>query len=246
MFYINKNLNMITFDTSIYYLQKQLAFNLYFQVRDVNYSTVCILLLAGIITSLNPCMLSILPLTMSYLTVENSKKQQVNDFILGLITSFFLFFLLALVCNRKYIRILHIFPILSSIGIIFIGLNLLQIFNFTFLSLNFSLFKSEWLQDKINNYMTGLTLGFSSFPCSASLFVTVALWLSYSSSYLVCAIYGFIYLVGAISPLIVLINLTSLYVEFINITSVFKVVILISGCFFIGSGIFSLLSTLCI
>ena len=241
---MNTCLEIMTFDTYICYIQKQFALNIYLQMKELNFVAALILFIAGIVTSLNPCMLSIIPLSISYLTSTSSNNYNKLYFFLGLLTSFLLFFFFSITLNKKYFIVSHVFPILSYLAITIIGLNLLQIINSPIWLINLSILPSQYIQNNMRNYIIGITLGCSSFPCSTSLLVTISLWLSYASDYITSIMYIAIYLFGTISPILLLINLTFSYIRLLNISLILSNIVMISGCFFVGTGIFFLLGTM--
>ena len=241
---MNIFLDIVNFDNYIYYIQKYFITVMSLQINTFNLVTSFILFIAGIITSLNPCLLSIIPLSLSYLSLVSTTSNNKLYFFSGLSTSFLVFFVFSLTLNHQYISLLHFFPILSSVGFIFIGLNLLQIITLSSSFLNINKFSLKHISTRMKAYTIGIILGSSSFPCSISVLVTASLTLSYIYSYSLSIIYIFIYLSGTLISLFILINLAVLYTKLPKIVYLFNNISLVSGCFFVGIGIFSLLNTI--
>lgn len=236
--------NLYNFDTTIYYLQQSLSLLIYSQLQSSSAWTFIVLFIGGIITSLNPCLLSILPITISYINADQYKKTSKFSFLAGLLTSFLSIILFVLLLNKQYIYVVNKIPALASIGTILIGLNLLQILSFPSFSINARSINDSFMRQHLKDYIIGLILGLGSLPCSTPILITILLWLSSCSNFFLSIIYLNVYIAGYMIPLIILVNLTSFSKQALSVATIWNVIVSISGCFILGSGIFSLLENI--
>nr|YP_010903580.1 thiol:disulfide interchange protein [Hypnea wynnei]WCH56432.1 thiol:disulfide interchange protein [Hypnea wynnei] len=182
-----------------YYLQQKI-YILFYSRLNYSYLYSCTLsLIGGILTFLNPCLISILPISFSSIQKIN-KKNYKNAFIYGLTTSNIIVIIIITIFAQFYSRIAFYIPIFSSILTICIGLNLLDL-----LQINFS-FLNKWLEIKkdnnyyITNWITGFTIGINSLTCSTPILTTITVWLNYSPSALWGGLYILFFLTGYTLP----------------------------------------------
>nr|YP_010902985.1 thiol:disulfide interchange protein [Hypnea pseudomusciformis]WCH55039.1 thiol:disulfide interchange protein [Hypnea pseudomusciformis]WCH56632.1 thiol:disulfide interchange protein [Hypnea pseudomusciformis] len=182
-----------------YYLQ-QLLYILFYSRLNYSYSYSCILsLIGGILTCFNPCLLSILPISLSSIQNIQTPKNQ-TALMYGLIISNIIIITIITIFTQSYNKITIYIPILSSILTIFIGLNLLQLLKLNFYFLNKYLTinknKNYWLTTLI----TGFTIGINSSTCSTPILTTITIWLNHSSNILSGISYILFYLIGYTMP----------------------------------------------
>lgn len=241
MLYINNILSF--FDIELYYLQQKIYLSLSFHINHFTPTIFILLFVGGLLTSLNPCFVSLLPITFSYIFGKKSQQINQNIFILGILTSSIIIISITLVLNDQYKKLIEILPFISSIFIIFIGLSLLQVLN---VSLLFTYFNNIALQINIKNfiikdYLVGCILGLSISTCSTPILLTVLFWLSNTHELIVGLIYLCCYLSGYIVPLLLLINIFLNYNQLNKIVYTWNILIPISGSLVLGVGIFSFL-----
>ena len=236
--------NISYFDTKIYYIQQELAILIYSQLNNYNFFTLFLLFIGGIFTSLNPCLISLFPVMISYINASKYTTISKISLIAGLLTSFISIIILTFLVYRKNGYIINKIPYFSSIGIIIIGLNLLQIVPFPRFNLELIHTNSTFIKKELKNYITGLIFGLGSLPCSTSIIISILLWLYSSKNITLSIIYTNIYIIGYITPIIILINLTIFYKNIIKIQEIWNMTIPVSGCFILGSGILSLLNNI--
>nr|YP_009296286.1 cytochrome c biogenesis protein transmembrane region [Sebdenia flabellata]AOM65221.1 cytochrome c biogenesis protein transmembrane region [Sebdenia flabellata] len=229
------------FDVSIYYIQQQFSLFISSQLNHVTPTTLSLLFIGGIFTSLNPCLIPILSITFSYIYVNKHKQINKNFFILGITNSFIIMIIITSILNKKYHELFNTIPILSSILTIFIGLSLMKILNLSKFSTYTYQISDLFITKLLKDYTAGIILGLSSSPCSTPILITILLWLSHSENLILGIVYLNIYILGYILPLFILVNLTFHHNQLANITKLWNIIIPISGCFILGSGIFSLL-----
>ena len=201
---------LYSFEIVLYELQQKVTFLLMETTNSLNFITCLLFILAGILTILNPCFISLFPLSISYFNTYN-KSSEKNIFVLGLITSTFLSILVTNFFSYNSLIYIMRVPIFSLFIAIFLSLNLLQIFNI-FYSLNiFSFFRRLYL---VNNkslmnifnqsYLTGFIIGLTIIPCSTPIFAMVHFWLYNCSQFFALFIYLLMYFLGCILPFLLI------------------------------------------
>src|SRR4028119_915531 len=122
---------METLQTQLYELA-QFANNLVnTQLTHLSLVSIGVIFLAGLLTSLTPCMLSMLPITIGYIGGYEAKTRlqaatQSTWFALGLATTLAVLGILAAVVGRVYGQVGVGLPIVVSAIAILMGLNLLE------------------------------------------------------------------------------------------------------------------------
>nr|YP_010484934.1 cytochrome c biogenesis protein transmembrane region [Hypnea cervicornis]UVW80628.1 cytochrome c biogenesis protein transmembrane region [Hypnea cervicornis] len=229
-----------------YYLQQQI-YILFYSRLNYSYLYSCILsLISGVFTFFNPCLISILPISLSSIKNLQTKKYQ-NAFIYGLMISNLIIITIITIFTQSYNRITIYIPIFSSILTICIGLNSLQL-----LQPNFSFF-NQWLKINNNNnfftttLITGFTIGINSSTCSTPILIAITVWLNHSSNILWGILYILFYLIGYTSPVFFFIKFISTYkkTKIINNTWNYFLptigsILIVLGCFNLLDNIFAL------
>lgn len=230
-----------SFEIQIYYLQQIIYNFLYSELDHFTPYLFTLLLTGGLLTSINPCFISMLPLSISY--ISNKKKVNIAkySFLAGLMSSLISIVGFSILLNNYYNKLILNIPIFSSLLIIIIGLNLLQILDLN----SFTLHRLKINQFNINlttsSFIIGLIFGLNSFSCSTPILATILLWLSNTHHILLGTIYITSYLIGYTIPIITLIKTTISYSNMKVISKTWNYIIPVSGSFILGIGIFSLL-----
>nr|YP_010903184.1 thiol:disulfide interchange protein [Hypnea cornuta]WCH55637.1 thiol:disulfide interchange protein [Hypnea cornuta] len=192
--------NFINFlEMKSYYLQ-QVLYILFYSRLNYSHSYTCMLsLICGILTFLNPCLLSILPISLSSIQNIETRKYQ-NALIYGLIISNIVMITIIAIFTQSYNKVTIYIPTLSSMLTIFIGLNLLQLLKTNFSFLNRHLKINNNKNYSITTLITGFTIGINSSTCSTPTLTTITIWLNYSSNILWGILYILFYLIGYTMP----------------------------------------------
>lgn len=195
---------------------------------------IVLLFLAGLLASLNPCMLSMFPISIACVSGHKKSNQNIWNFIFGLYTSVFSGFSLTLFFNYRYHYILVKLPLIVSVFIIVLGLNLLNIFTIDFKILNVKLSQVSNHQD----YWMGFLFGLNSSSCSTPILLTVFLW----KSHLHKIFNIFIYMLGYTLPIISILFLSWRYLNLDKIMYLWKFFIPFIGSIVLCFGILKLLN----
>ena len=201
---------LYSFEIVLYELQQRVTFLLTETTDSLSFITCLLFILSGTLTILNPCLISLFPLSISYFNTYK-KPSEKNIFVLGLITStFFSVFVTNFFSYNSFIYIIR-FPIFSLIIAIFLSLNLLQILNvFYYLNISsffkrLSLVHNDGSTDFFyQSYLTGFIIGFTIIPCNTPILAMVHFWLYNCSSIFVLFIYLFMYFLGCILPFLLI------------------------------------------
>nr|QCI09039.1 Thiol:disulfide interchange protein [Inkyuleea mariana] len=230
-------------EMKLFYFQQQISYLLSLQINIFTPLVFILLFSAGILTSVNPCFISIIPLSLSYISSTNTANFDKNFFISGLINSFVILILITNFISSKYVLFKIAIPILSSLLMILVALNLLQILNFTyfFIHLNNTNIKLIFKGPRFKSYIIGSIIGFSVLPCSTTIMIIISFWLSHSIYIIYGLIYLLIYILGCIIPIFILLNLRLLNLNLDFISQLWNIIISISGSIILGLGLFSLL-----
>jgi cytochrome c-type biogenesis protein len=219
------------------------------QLNHLTALSLAIVFLAGLLTSLTPCMLSMLPITIGYIGAYENKGKlsaliQSSWFALGLATTLAILGMIAASLGRIYGQIGVGLPILVSAIAIIMGLNLLEI-----MPLNFPSFgRGEWIRKDwtptIRSYLLGLTFGLVASPCSTPVLATLLAWVASSGDLILGGIFLLTYALGYVLPLIMAGTFTANIKQFLELRRWTSWINPLSGFLLLGFGIFSLISRL--
>ena len=241
---------MLEIITEKLYQLQQLANELVtLQLNHLTVLSLAIIFLAGLLTSLTPCMLSMLPITIGYIGAYENKGKlsaliQSSWFAFGLATTLAILGIIAASLGRIYGQIGVGLPIMVSAIAIIMGLNLLEI-----MPLNFPSFgRGEWIREDwtptIRSYFLGLTFGLVASPCSTPVLATLLVWVASSGDLILGGIFLLTYALGYVLPLIMAGTFTANIKQFLELRRWTSWINPISGSLLLGFGIFSLISRL--
>nr|YP_009500371.1 cytochrome c biogenesis protein transmembrane region [Gracilariopsis heteroclada]AXE43533.1 cytochrome c biogenesis protein transmembrane region [Gracilariopsis heteroclada] len=234
-------------DSKIYYLEQKLYFLLSLGLNKANPITFILLTITGLLTGFNPCLLSIAPISISYIYGKNLKNKQKSIFLLGVISSNIITILFFQLIRKYYKELINLFPIISSITIIIISLNLLQILNFNnkFITVRTNVLFNNFLSIYgLYYYTTGIIVGISSSSCTAPFLLLILFWISYCQSWLWATLYILIYLISYTLPVYLIINFSFNYKYMNKWMQTWDNIILFSGSIMLALSIFSLLNNI--
>ncbi len=235
--------------TQLYHLQ-QLANQLVSsQLNQVSIFSVGIIFLTGLVTSLTPCMLSMLPLTVAYIGGYENKGKfssflQSTYFALGLATTLAILGIFAALLGKVYGQIGIGLPIFVSTIAIIMGLNLLEIIPLKFPNFDLGASIKETLPDSVKSYLLGLTFGLVASPCSTPVLITLLAYVGSSQNTVLSSVFLLSYAIGYVFPLILAGTFTGTIKNFLNLRGFTQWINPLSGGILLVFGIFSLTSRL--
>ncbi|YAI81691.1 MAG: cytochrome c biogenesis protein CcdA [cyanobacterium endosymbiont of Rhopalodia sterrenbergii] len=237
------------FQTQLYQLEQFANQLVSFQLTHLNWLSLTVVFITGLLTSLTPCMLSMLPVTIGYIGgYENQGRRQAaiqsTWFSLGLATTLAGLGITAASLGKIYGQIGAGLPIFVSLIAILMGLNLLEL-----ISLKIPYFGNhDWITDNfsagIRSYSLGLTFGLVVSPCSTPVLATLLAWVASTQDLLLGGLLLLFYTIGYVTPLIVAGTFTASLKKFLELRRWSIWINPVSGILLISFGFLSLLSRL--
>nr|YP_009541634.1 cytochrome c biogenesis protein transmembrane region [Synarthrophyton chejuense]AYR05643.1 cytochrome c biogenesis protein transmembrane region [Synarthrophyton chejuense] len=242
------NIELIQLDLSFYNIQQFITRILYLNLYLQKPVFLIFIFLSGILTSLNPCMISMLPISFSYIGILDNNKTNTLSFFCGLLSSLMGFIILFSILNYKYHNVIIGLPVFSSIFTFILGLFILKILRLGEI-VNSPIFFSNYINNTyISNYLLGLFLGMNTSSCSIPIVLTLLLILSSSSNYILIYLYIIVYLLGYMFILLLLLFLIwrLRYMQKILFVFTSSIFVRFSGCIALILGLLRLLENICL
>lgn len=217
------------------------------QLTHLSWVSIAVIFLAGLLTSLTPCMLSMLPITIGYIGGYQAKGRisaaiQSSWFSLGLATTLAGLGIAAASLGRVYGQVGLGLPIIVSVMAIVMGLNLLEILPLQFPSLGATDWITEELPAGVRSYLLGLTFGLVASPCSTPVLATLLAWVANTQDLMLGGGLLLSYTGGYVAPLIVAGTFTASLKKLLEFRRWSGWINPVSGALLLGFGVFSLLS----
>ncbi|MBK1989357.1 sulfite exporter TauE/SafE family protein [Sphaerospermopsis aphanizomenoides BCCUSP55] len=235
--------------TQIYQLEQFANTLVVNQLTHLSIISVGIIFAAGLLTSLTPCMLSMLPITIGYIGGYEAKSRlqaaaQSTWFALGLATTLASLGIIAGVVGKVYGQVGIGLPIIVSIIAIIMGLNLLEALPLQFPSFGETNWISQDLPPGVRSYSIGLTFGLVASPCSTPVLASLLGWVANTQDLLLGAVLLISYTAGYVAPLILAGTFTATIKKLLELRRWSGWINPVSGALLVGFGVFSLLSRL--
>lgn len=236
-----------TLQTRLYELE-QFANNIVStQLTHLSWVSIGIIFAAGLLTSLTPCMLSMLPITIGYIGGYQTKSRiqalaQSTWFSLGLATTLAGLGILAAFVGKVYGQVGIGLPIIVSIIAILMGLNLLEALPLQLPSFGGLDWISKDLPEGVRSYLIGLTFGVVASPCSTPVLATLLTWVASTQNLILGAVLLLCYAAGYVAPLILAGTFTASIKKLLELRQWSGWINPVSGAILVGFGVFSLLS----
>lgn len=205
MFYLNQVLDK--YQVFLYLFYQTIYRFVHISSGDINFILLPLLLFMGMLTVLTPCFISMFPIVFTYVNSKTNKSLNTLIFVLGIVTSIFITFLLSNFINLY--SFVYNLPLLSALILIIVSLNLMKILDFSLISIIFYSRLGGIIKVNLifQNYVMGLVIGLGSTPCNTSIIVLVVFILKHTSNTLYLLCYLFTYLFGCFFILLVILNL---------------------------------------
>lgn len=216
------------------------------QLTHLTPVSVGIIFLAGLLTSLTPCMLSMLPITIGYIGGYEARSRiqaaaQSTWFALGLATTLAAFGIVAAIAGKIYGQVGMGLPILVGGIAILMGLNLLEILPLRLPSWGGMDWISKELPDGVRSYLIGLTFGLVASPCSTPVLATLLAWVSATQDPILGSVLLLAYTAGYVTPLILAGTFTASIKKLLELRRWSGWITPASGALLLGFGVFTLL-----
>ena len=217
------------------------------QLDHLSVASVAIIAAAGLLTSLTPCMLSMLPITVGYMgsyDIENRWEAvgQSSWFALGLATTLAGLGIVATSLGWVYGQVGAGLPILVSAIAILMGLNLLEALPLPPLpSYSGMGFMENNIPRSLKSYLLGLTFGLVASPCSTPVLATLLAWVGQSGDPVLGGSLLLAYTVGYVAPLVLAGIFTASIKKILALRQWSGWITPTSGVLLVGFGVFSLI-----
>ena len=204
--------------------------------------TIFLVFTAGLLTSLGPCSLSLLPITIAYVGGTKNNKFKLISFSGGVIFSLILLGALSGFLGKIYGQLPSYYTSFVALIAIIMGLNLLGILKFRFPNGPDLKFMEDKVPSLLTPFVIGGTFGLASSPCITPVLATLLVWVSQSNSPLKSIFLLFFFGLGQVTPLIIAGATTENLKQFLELRKYSQIIPTLSGVFLVSIGILNLVS----
>lgn len=236
-----------SFSEQLYHLQQWANGLVAQQLNHLSVLSLGVIFLAGLITSLTPCMLSMLPIMVGYIGgYENQGRWQSALqsawFALGLASTLAALGVGAVAFGRVYGQIGLGLPVVVSAIAIIMGLNLLEIIAIPLPNWG----NTDWITADfprgLRSYLLGLTFGLVASPCSTPVLASLLAWVATQGNFVVGGGFLLAYAIGYVLPLVFAGTFTASIKRFLAFRKWSSWFTPVSGALLVGFGVISLFS----
>ncbi|WP_413389146.1 cytochrome c biogenesis CcdA family protein [Prochlorococcus marinus] len=207
--------------------------------------TLIIVFTGGLLTSLGPCSLSLLPITVAYLAgFKNKQKplQKTISFCGGIVVSLVILGSLSGFLGKIYGQLPGFFSIFISLLAIVMGLNLLGLLKFSLPSGPDPEIWTSKVPPSFAPVSAGLAFGLASSPCTTPVLAVLLAWVAKQGNPLSGTIFLASFAIGQIVPLFIAGTFAASIPKLLSLRPIGKWVPPISGVILLSVGLISLLS----
>ena len=205
--------------------------------------TLVIIFISGLLTSLGPCSLSLLPITIAYVSGFNKNQNPFYKslvFCTGIVLSLVILGMLSGMLGTIYGQLPSGIGIIVPIITILMGLNLLGILK---ISLPVGPNVDSWegnIASPIAPLAAGMTFGLASSPCTTPVLAVLIAWIAENgnpySGIIILTCFG----LGQIIPLLLAGTTAASIPRILSIRGISQLIPALSGVFFLSTGLLSL------
>ena len=207
--------------------------------------TLLLIFMGGFLTSLGPCSISLLPITVAYLAGfknNQSPLQRTISFCSGIVISLVILGSLSGFLGKIYGQLPGFFSIFISFLAIAMGLNLLGLFKFSLPSGPDPEIWKNLAPPALAPVSAGLAFGLASSPCTTPVLAVLLAWVAKQGNPLSGTIFLGSFAIGQIVPLFIAGTFAASIPKLLSFRNIGKWVPPISGVILLTVGLISLLS----
>ena len=204
-----------------------------------------IVFMGGLLTSLGPCSLSLLPITVAYLAgFKNNQNplQRTISFCSGIVISLVVLGSLSGFLGKIYGQLPSFFSVFISFLAIIMGLNLLGIIKFSFPSGPDPKIFTNQVPPAFAPVSAGFAFGLASSPCTTPVLAVLLAWVAKQANPISGTIYLGSFAIGQIVPLFIAGTFAASIPKLLSLRPMGKWVPPISGVILLTIGLMSLFS----
>ncbi len=243
MVYPSLNISSVTLTLSdIARYSEQLINN---GLNNPNPYSILIVFVGGLLTSLGPCSLSLLPITVAYLAGFKDKQnplQRSISFCSGIVLSLVILGSLSGLFGKIYGQLPSFFSTIISLLALVMGLNLLGFFKFSLPSGPDPTILRTKVHPALAPVSTGLAFGLASSPCTTPVLAVLLAWVAKQGNPITGTIILGSFAIGQVVPLFVAGTFAASIPKLLSLRPISKWIPPISGVILISVGLLSLLS----
>ena len=236
-----------TLQTQLYNFSQLANNQVLHQLNQLSLVSIAVIFTAGLLTSLTPCTLSMLPITIGYISSCDDDRPasgfvQSLWFALGMATTLAGLGIAATLLGKVYGQIGIGLPLIVGAIAILMGLNQLELLPLR-MPAGLGL---EWISKDLprglRSYLIGLTFGLVASPCSTPVLATLLAWIGTTQNPLLGAGLLLSYAIGYVAPLVLAGTFTSALKKILEVRKWSGWITPTSGVILIGFGVVSIVS----
>ncbi len=204
--------------------------------------TIVLIFAAGLLTSLGPCSLSLLPITIAYIGGTKNNKFKLIGFSGGVIFALITLGALSGFLGKIYGQLPSYYNFLVAFIAIIMGLNLLGILKFKLPNGPNLRFIEEKVPSLVTPFVIGVAFGLASSPCITPVLASLLAWVSQAKNPTISILFLFFFGLGQVTPLMLAGATTENLKRFLELRKYSQIIPTLSGIFLVSVGILNLLS----